>query len=75
MFLLFKDMQMPVMDGLEATRLIVKQRGDNPLPKVIFVTANVSEKFEELAASAGGDGYIAKPFSLGVIEKAFSMHL
>jgi signal transduction histidine kinase/CheY-like chemotaxis protein len=73
--LLSKDMQMPVMDGLEATRLIVKQRGDNPLPKVIFVTANVSDKFEEEATDAGGDGYIAKPFSLGVIEKAFSMHL
>ncbi|CAB9522428.1 Hybrid signal transduction histidine kinase J [Seminavis robusta] len=73
--LIFMDMQMPIMDGLEATKLIVKHRGDKALPKVVFVTANVSEKFEEEASDAGGDGYISKPFSLGVIDKAFSGYL
>jgi len=33
--------------------------------------ANVSDAFEEEATAAGGDGFISKPFNLGVIEKAF----
>lgn len=40
--IIFMDMQMPVMDGLEATQKIVEHRGTNPLPKVIFVTVRVT---------------------------------
>jgi len=71
--IIFMDMQMPVMDGCEATQQIVRRRGSNSLPKVIFVTANVSEAFEEEASAAGGDGFISKPFGLGMIEKALSI--
>ena len=71
--IIFMDMQMPVMDGCEATQHIIERRGSSVLPKVIFVTANAAEAFEAKANDAGADGFITKPFSLDMIEKAFSI--
>jgi CheY-like chemotaxis protein len=71
--MVFMDMQMPVMGGLEATQLIVKRRGEQARPKIVFVTANVSYGFEEEAIAAGGDGFISKPFNKIGIEKAFNL--
>jgi signal transduction histidine kinase/CheY-like chemotaxis protein len=66
--LVFMDMQMPVMGGVEACRLITARREPNGLPKVIFVTANASEAFEQEGKDAGGDGFISKPFNLSKLE-------
>jgi CheY-like chemotaxis protein len=65
------DMQMPVMGGVEACRLITERRGPDSLPKVVFVTANVSESFEDECKDAGGDGFISKPFNTLKIEQFF----
>mmetsp|Transcript_5396 Transcript_5396/g.11935 ORF Transcript_5396/g.11935 Transcript_5396/m.11935 type:complete len:951 (-) Transcript_5396:276-3128(-) len=67
--LILMDMQMPVMDGVEATKLIVhrdKERAN--AAKVVFVTANAMESFEKQARDAGAYGYIAKPFNMKKIE-------
>jgi len=72
--IVFMDMQMPVMDGLEACRLIVERRKEKKTPKVIFVTANVSDSYESSAAAAGGDGFISKPFNLQKMQKFFQTH-
>ena len=66
----FMDMQMPVMDGLEACKIIVnrRQRNKELLPKVIFVTANVAARFEESAREVGGDGFVSKPFKIERIK-------
>ena len=71
--IVYMDMQMPVMGGIDACKLIVKRRGDAVRPKVVFVTANVSEGFEAEADDAGGDGFISKPFSIGGIQKSFNL--
>jgi CheY-like chemotaxis protein len=66
--LVFMDMQMPVMGSVEACRLIAARRQPNGLPKIVFVTANVSESFEEECKDAGGDGFVSKPLNLSKLE-------
>lgn len=57
------DIQMPVMDGLEACRLIRSQQHDKR-PRIIALTANVFREDREAAAAAGMDDYLAKPITL-----------
>jgi CheY-like chemotaxis protein len=64
--IIFMDMQMPIMDGLEATSIISK-RVDRP--KIVFLTAHALREFQEKAVEAGGDGFISKPFKLGMIRE------
>ncbi len=62
--LVLMDIQMPVMDGLEATRKIrafEKQQG-NRHAFIIALTANATETDRKKAMKAGMDGFIAKPF-------------
>jgi CheY-like chemotaxis protein len=64
------DMQMPVMDGLEATRLIKKLYAtENPVasPKVVFVSAHALSEYNCQALEAGADGFIAKPYKISSI--------
>jgi len=72
--LVFMDIQMPVMDGLEATQLIVAQERQ-PRPKILFVTAHALDSFEAEAKVAGGDGFITKPYKLDQIRMALSEHV
>jgi CheY-like chemotaxis protein len=56
------DIQMPEMDGLEATRAIRKLRWHQP--RIIAVTANVSETDRENCLLAGMDDYMTKPINV-----------
>ncbi len=61
--LIFMDIQMPEMDGLEATRIIrERESGGTRRTPVIALTANTMELDRELCTEAGMDGFIAKPF-------------
>lgn len=57
------DMQMPVMDGIEACKLILA-RPESPRPKVIFVSAHVSEEFRALCIENGASDYLSKPCTI-----------
>lgn len=63
---------MPVMDGLGATRLIVQRNGPHPIPKVIFLTAHVSDSFKAMCVESGGTGYLSKPCSLNGLKDAIA---
>jgi signal transduction histidine kinase/DNA-binding response OmpR family regulator len=63
--LIFMDIQMPEMDGLEATRII---RRDNTSQAVIVaMTANVMAEDREACRLAGMDDYISKPIELKIL--------
>ena len=58
--LILMDMQLPGMDGLEATMLLKKDASTNAIP-VIALTALAMKGDEERIRAAGCDGYIGKP--------------
>jgi signal transduction histidine kinase/ActR/RegA family two-component response regulator len=63
--LILMDMQMPVMDGLEATRAIRRiesDRGLVPVP-IAMLTANALPEHRAQAAAAGANDHIAKPIT------------
>lgn len=60
--LILMDIQLPVLDGYEATRQIKANPDTSAIP-VIAVTSYALSGDEEKARLAGCDGYIAKPFS------------
>jgi PAS domain S-box-containing protein len=63
------DVQMPEMDGLEATRHIRKLT-NTPQPHIIAMTANAMEGDRELCLSAGMDDYISKPIRVDELIEA-----
>lgn len=67
-FAIFMDMQMPVMDGLEATRRIREsQKEDSDIP-IFAMTANTFASDRRKCREAGMTGYISKPISMRAIE-------
>ncbi|MDQ2098586.1 MAG: response regulator [Tychonema bourrellyi B0820] len=55
------DVQMPEMDGLEATRRICQELSANKKPRIIAMTANAMQGDREKCIEAGMDDYITKP--------------
>ena len=68
--LVLMDIQMPELDGLDATRRIVKDIPPNRRPRIIAMSANALREDAETAIQAGVDDYVVKPISVPVLRAA-----
>ena len=67
--LILMDIQLPVMDGLEATRILKADTSTRDMP-IIALTSYAMAGDEERAREAGCDGYITKPIDTrGFLKK------
>ncbi|WP_041674930.1 CHASE domain-containing protein [Ramlibacter tataouinensis] len=67
------DVQMPVMDGLEATREIRRGPAGGALP-IVAMTANAMDSDRQACRQAGMDGYVAKPFLIDDLVAELLQH-
>ncbi len=57
----FLDLQMPVMDGLQAAAALVRRWPEGARPRLVAMTANADPEGEAAARAAGMDDYVCKP--------------
>lgn len=68
---IFMDVQMPEMDGVEATHEIIKRFGSKR-PIIVAMTANAMEGDREKFLGEGMDDYVSKPISNEAIKKVLT---
>jgi len=66
------DVQMPELDGLEATRRLRRQPHGLQLP-VVALTANVTDEFRQACLAAGMTDFLTKPLSKGELTRVLSV--
>jgi CheY-like chemotaxis protein/nitrogen-specific signal transduction histidine kinase len=66
------DLQMPKMDGMEATRRIVKDFPGHRCPTIIAMTANALEGDKQECLAAGMHDYVTKPVKIEQLARALS---
>ncbi len=73
--LVFMDIQMPRMDGLEATRQIRRREQDGAHLEIVAMTAHAQAEDRERCLEAGMDGYVRKPMVRRDLLRALRQHL
>ncbi len=66
------DLQMPNMDGLDATRTLRRLDLERQ-PRIIALTANSFESDRDRCRAAGMDGFVAKPFGVADLRAALAL--
>jgi CheY-like chemotaxis protein len=66
------DVQMPEMDGLEATRLILREHPNGGRPRIIAMTANAMKEDRDECFAAGMDDFITKPIQFDELMAALN---
>ena len=74
--IILMDLQMPDMDGFEATAIIrEKQKGSGVRSPIIALTAHAMKGDKERCLAAGMDGYLTKPISLDEFFAVIELHV
>lgn len=71
--LIFMDMQMPVMDGISATKKIIEKYGEKR-PTIVAMTANVFKEDRDRCIIAGMEDFIAKPIDMTELVRVLSKY-
>ena len=71
--LVLMDIQMPEMDGIEATKIIRKRWSQGP--KIIVVTSIEAEMGRDLCYDAGADDYLNKPVKMDELGAAIERNM
>jgi CheY-like chemotaxis protein len=66
------DVQMPEMDGLQASRHIVARWPNGDRPRIIAMTANAMQGDREDCLAAGMDDYVTKPIRVDALVQALN---
>jgi CheY-like chemotaxis protein len=66
------DVEMPEMDGLDATRSIRRQLPVSRQPRIVAMTASALVEDQSACSEAGMDDYLSKPVRLGELEAALN---
>ena len=66
--LILMDIQMPEMDGMEASKRIIEKYGDSR-PAIIALTADANESSKNQYLDAGMDGFLSKPFKAEALQQ------
>jgi len=70
--MVFMDVKMPIMNGVEATKQIKKIRSNLP---IIAQTAYSSDEDKKVAKEAGFDGFISKPIDVSELDRILTKYL
>ena len=73
--IILMDIQMPIMDGYEATRQIRRLKGSKASTPVIAMTAHVLDGVAEKCNQAGMNDYISKPINLAILHQIIKKHI
>jgi len=71
---IFMDVQMPLMDGVEATAKIREWESENNITNrvpIIAMTANILKSDKDIFVAAGMDDYLSKPFNVSELVRLF----
>ena len=71
--LVLMDVQMPVMDGLTATREIARLVPAEERPRIVAMTANAMARHRQECLEAGMDDYVAKPITLEDLARTLAV--
>ena len=66
------DVQMPEMDGLEASRHITAKSKPQDRPRIVAMTANAMQGDREQCLAAGMDDYVTKPIRVDALVEALN---
>ncbi len=73
--IVFMDVQMPDMDGLEATRCIRNDLPADRQPWIVALTASVLAEQRAACEAAGMDDYLSKPLQIDSVAAALRRHI
>ncbi|MFL4471600.1 ATP-binding protein [Tateyamaria armeniaca] len=69
---IFMDISMPVMDGIEATRRLRSGNGANAQTHIVGLTAHGREEYREMAVASGMNRFHTKPIRLDALRTVFA---